>query len=68
MKLCKDCKHISNTDIYYPRCNRPGGYEFVHGELQLMDSYCCNERSTGWLQTRLQGVCGKEGRYFERKE
>lgn len=67
MKLCKNCKFISKDHIIYPRCNRPDGYDLVSGELRRVDNYCCEERVVGWLQSRIKGTCGKEGRYFEDK-
>lgn len=48
-------------------CKRPDGYDLVHGELQEGYYYCFDERIAGWLQSRLKGTCGKEGRYFKDK-
>lgn len=66
-KLCIDCQHCVNNPIG-PDCIRPGlGMDPVTGE-QASKS-CSFQRTGGWLLARLSPyTCGKEGRFWEKKE
>jgi hypothetical protein len=63
MKLCKDCKWwIRDNGI----CNAPKNriVSPVNGETFHITQYCEQHRAFGWLQCRIIGVCGKEGRWW----
>ena len=69
IKLCKDCRH------YYPDgwCSRVVSYnkiDLVTGEQRPNRrlEICSHERGSWWLMTRIEGACGKEGRFWEPKE
>jgi len=69
MKLCKDCKW--RQDIY---CRAPQNMKSVSpvdGEVSAIWLECCISHRTGgftsWLGCRMNGLCGKEGRWFEAK-
>lgn len=69
MKLCKDCKHIGESpfgNLTY--CTRVVGINLLDGSPEYVENYCTNERSAGWLTSRLNNLCGKEGRFYEEKE
>lgn len=74
IKLCKDCKHhiASDSTMYVTadKCMRWGrSIELVRGTLRDASlDFCSAERSSGWLESRLHGECGKEGRFWEPKD
>lgn len=78
VKLCKDCKHcIRNPNfkddslnaLRFAKCNKSRrDIDFVgwkDGWYGLR--YCDDFRMYTWLESRLAGKCGKEGRYWEPK-
>jgi hypothetical protein len=67
MKLCKDCKHHYKNPGTTDRCYHSRyGIELVNG---IPEWRACNhERWYGWLISRVESRCGKEGRYFEAKQ
>jgi hypothetical protein len=74
MKLCTDCKHFEPLDAMrvdvsgYGICtlqtyqNPVTGRISVHGE-----SFAYWQRGHSWFNARVQGACGREGRFFEMK-
>ena len=74
-KLCKDCKHYVANEMGsgHDRCSKHpsddyhGGYALVRGESRLRLRYCDMERREGWIESRLTGHCGSEGRWWEAK-
>lgn len=73
MKFCKDCKHyheiIVGTHVAARLCKRrTPSHDLVTG-AQMPDRYDCHfERAYGWSFSRLENLCGREGRFFEPKE
>ena len=78
VKLCKDCKHCIHDPRFeddprnalrFSKCNKSRrDYDFV-GWKDVGDGlrYCDEQRLYSWLESRLAGKCGKEGRYWEEK-
>lgn len=65
--FCKDCEHIGSSKLTrnMNMCKRPIGTDIIDGSTLALDVYCRGERSTNWFESRIFGMCGKEGRYFE---
>ena len=74
MKICKDCKwYNADTilDMRFGKCTSPRRrytVDRVTGERRFIFDYCSVLRIGGWLQARLSGDCGEEGRWFEPKD
>lgn len=73
-KLCKDCKHyVESNSATYDRCKmRTIVYiqpSLVRSELPEKPrySFCDIQRSFSWLDARMFGRCGREGRWWEEK-
>lgn len=62
-KLCKDCKHCDRGYVSF--CERTKYRDKVNGERGESAS---TERCLPWLGAILFNMCGKTGRFFERKE
>jgi len=68
LKLCKDCKWsgsgggmgFNNLKCHYSRNISPAT---GHPEFS-----CETHRTLSWLQAVLMGMCGRSGRWFEKKE
>ena len=74
MKLCKDCKWVTNETDYegeFAKCTAPAGTLCVTGfEKGPYMHYCSIQRDAGWLWALIApdgGRCGKAGRWFEPK-
>ena len=67
MKRCADCRYFEHNGDGFPLCLRNvKNQENVVG-VPLRDrdyEHCRLERKHGWLDARLLGACGKEGRFF----
>lgn len=67
MKFCKDCKHyIRNQNSFYDRCNRKNVID--PERINDLTSLCDRQREDSWLMARLEGTCGREGRFYEPKD
>lgn len=68
MKFCKDCKHYIKRGEWsaYDRCNRKNLID--PNVINDMTKFCYSERQDGWFSARLEGTCGREGRFYEQKE
>lgn len=67
MKYCKDCKHyFIGSRSGYSFCNRKNVID--KGTVNDFSNLCAIERGYGWLLTRLENLCGREGRFYEPKE
>lgn len=67
MKLCIDCRYFEDNRDGYPIClrNVKSNSDLVGVPLKGRDyEHCRLERKHGWLDARLLGACGKEGRFF----
>jgi hypothetical protein len=60
MKLCIDCRHIL-YDALHPRDSQCARALHPVGTTES----CRWERTGGWLSARLEGCCGREGRFHE---
>ena len=58
MNICRDCKH--SKGLY---CTKKGYTCRITGTVH--NPPCTSERSGGKILSRLFGLCGKEGRFFE---
>jgi len=80
-KFCKDCKHASmGAHSHRPWkwiCHYPlKEVEFLNlasGEMETRESlqeflYCEDLRESGFLFSFVHHLCGKSGRYWERRE
>jgi hypothetical protein len=80
MKLCIDCKHYDErgrkTALNHETCTHPKNL-FMKGYTSrvtgrpippVFGSSAVENRKAGPIESRLFGLCGKEGRRFEPKE
>ena len=80
IKLCKDCKFLvpstrhGDKGVRWGSCSRiPESpvevNNLVTGKANDSDTtqYAACERIGGWLYARIEGKCGEEGRFFQRK-
>lgn len=76
MKLCTDCRHHFKRPIFRPEfelffdeCHRKPPARrtsIVNGKIETDEYDLCEAvRQFGWIESRLFGHCGKEGRFFE---
>ena len=72
LKLCKDCRFASSLSpleftwaIALHFCNRPGKIDLVTGKSTAS---CESERNPSIIRRLKGNCCGKEGRFFEKKE
>ena len=73
-KLCKDCKHyVGSPKAEYDRCKKSNMFDadtsLVRGEGAnvAVPSFCDIQRKWNWIDARLLGKCGREGRWWEAK-
>lgn len=65
-KLCINCEHYKGDA--WMRCGRPtGNKSLITGGDIMFDIPASGERSHGWINSRLDNKCGKEGRFFKAK-
>lgn len=64
MKFCKDCKHHIKSKIDW--CNAKN---YINPDaVNDLSRICEYQRNSGWLVSRVERKCGREGRFFEQKE
>lgn len=73
MTCCENCKHHEAIMIGEYRaanlCRRRIPLHDIVTGAPVQKRYDCRfERAEGWLFARLEGLCGREGRFFEPKE
>ena len=74
-KLCNGCKHYVANEMGsgHDRCTAHPSEELstgrilVRGESMRRLRYCDMERMEGWIESRLTGHCGADGRWWEEK-
>lgn len=68
-RICRDCRY-STSWITRTTCDLKDVYEtdLVTGIRILSRAFSCElERKHGRIRARLLGTCGKEGRFWEKK-
>lgn len=70
VKLCINCHHCDAFVPILPRCRCPqnDAGDVVTGEYTARWNMCDTHRTVGWLESRVFGLCGKEGRWFQGKD
>lgn len=64
-KICRDCKFaVQRNDVPYLSFQCTKTLNLVTGD-PAWD--CSSHRRVGWLSARIEGRCGREGRWFEPK-
>ena len=72
-KLCVECKWSRGTGQFLecraPRNADQPGYEYVNPAAvpPKVAPYCSWHRRAGWLDARLNGLCGNAARWWEPK-
>lgn len=71
MKLCKDCKHWTPDTRSYGSKPKQEAHALCAAEHSPVDGWpeypCHVQRRYGWLESRFNHSCGREGRWFEPK-
>lgn len=68
MKLCINCKHYKDGSCHAPQNT---SVDIVTGVTTWPVDKCEYHRKgfgVGWLDCRINGYCGAEGRWFQPKE
>lgn len=72
MKLCVDCKHYFKGMVGFQDSNScfrgKTSFDIVTGISKIEKLSCHDERSAGKIWAKLLGMCGKEGRFFVKRE
>lgn len=66
-RFCINCKHFGTTSLY-EECSSPKlrmRFDRIAGKNKPVYSSCHVQRENGWLWCRINGTCGKSGRFYE---
>ena len=75
-RLCQDCRWFGGREpLFGLRCKTPRGAQVemgspeINGESQKQTAWPQPDisRRADWLSARMQGCCGREGRFWERR-
>ena len=69
LKKCKDCKYCYVL-IGHKLCSCPKHLteiNYATGKKESKYTYCAILRSGGWLNSLINGTCGRRARFFKKK-
>lgn len=73
LPICTDCRHCRAGSVpefntcYAPQGRTTGNVLAGATGTPARWKYCSTNRDAWWLPSRLLGMCGREGRWFEPK-